>query len=185
MLIKCSTFLYLNAFEILPDLKNGGTCYDNGGTEEFSCTCVGTFVGNECQTDLCDGFDCQNGGTCVIGVRDGIRGPTCDCSSNFGGETCQFQVCGSDVFCYNGVCGGNDNEICQCRKENGKAKYHGESCDMPAACDGHPCQNGGICTGNTQSNNTQASFVIKYHLNTLVMSLLCRRFSFSDRIRNH
>ena len=46
--------LILNSFKILSDFKNGGTCFDNGGTQEFSCNCVGDWVGNECQTNVID-----------------------------------------------------------------------------------------------------------------------------------
>ena len=152
--------LSLNAFKILSDFKNNGTCFDNGGTEEFSCTCVEPYVGNECQTNLCDSIDCQKGSTCVIEIIDGIRTPTCDCLPNTGGETCQISSCGSDLLCYNGACGGTENDICQCNQENGEAKYHGESCDMPAACDGNPCQNGGTCSGKTQGDETQVCFVV-------------------------
>ena len=154
---------FFNALKTLPDLKNNGSCFDIGGTQEFSCTCVGI----ECQNNLCNGLDCQNGGNCVIKVINGIRTPTCDCPDNTGGETCQISTCGTDEsqrFCYYGACGGPDNEICICDQENGKAKYHGESCDMPAACDGNPCHNGGICTGKTQPDYTQACFVINYQI---------------------
>ena len=160
LLIKCWWFSSLNAFKILSGLKNGGTCFDDGGTQEFDCDCVGDWAGNECQTNLCDSIDCQNGGTCVIEIIDGIRTPTCDCPPKFGGKTCQIPVCGTDLLCHNGACGGTENAICQCNQENGEAKYHGESCDMPAACDGNPCQNGGTCSGKTQVNQTQVCFVV-------------------------
>ena len=41
------------------DCLNGGTCF-NG-----SCCCVTGFVGERCQTNLCDGNLCQNGATCM------------------------------------------------------------------------------------------------------------------------
>ena len=51
-------------------------------------------------------------------------------------------------------------EICQCSQENGIAKYHSESCEMPGsdACAGDPCQNGGLCTTIIQGE-TQACFI--------------------------
>ena len=113
----------------ISDFKNGGTCFDNGGTDEFSCICVGSFVGNECQTNLCDSLDCKNGGTCEIEIVDGQRKPKCDCPPKTGGESCHFSICGDHV-CYNGTCGGTENDICQCNQENGEA-YYGDSCDMP------------------------------------------------------
>ena len=155
-----SPTLIFNAFKILSDLNNGGTCFDNGGTQEFSCNCVGDWAGNECQTNLCASVDCQKGGSCVIEIIDGIRTPTCDCPPNTSGESCEISSCGSDLPCYNGACGGTENAICQCNQENGESKYHGESCDMPAACDGNPCQNGGTCSGITQGDETQVCFVV-------------------------
>ena len=110
--------------------------------------------------------DCKNGATCVIEVIDGVRTPRCDCPPNTGGETCQFLVCNIDepkLFCLNGACGGADNAICQCDQENGKAKFYGESCDMPVVCNGNPCQNGGKCTSNIQADDTQVCFVISHY----------------------
>ena len=83
-------------FKKLSDLKNGGSCFDNGGTDEFSCNCVDPFGGNECQTEICSGIDstvakdCRNGGTCVIEVIGGIRTPRCNCPPNTEGETCEI-----------------------------------------------------------------------------------------------
>ena len=77
-------------------MKNGGSCFDNGGTDEFSCNCVDPFGGNECQTEICSGIDstvakdCRNGGTCVIEVIGGIRTPRCNCPPNTEGETCEI-----------------------------------------------------------------------------------------------
>ena len=92
---------------------------------------------------------------------DGIRVPRCDCPPNTGGDTCQILSCGGRHLCYNGSCGGIDNAICQCYQEDGIAKYHGASCDMPAACQGNPCQNGGICTAKTQTGEIQVCFANK------------------------
>ena len=67
------------------------------------------------------------------------------------------------VPCYNhGTCNEASvwSETCQCSQENGIAKYHGESCEMPGsdACAGNPCQNGGLCTTIIQGE-TQACFI--------------------------
>ena len=110
----------------------------------------------------------------MIIVIDGVLTPICDCPDNTVGESCQITTCGigeTTILCYNGACGGTDNAICICDQENGKAKYHGESCDMPAACDGNPCQNGGICTGKTQPDDTQACFVINYIIRIILQFL--------------
>ena len=106
----------------------------------------------------------------MIKIIDGIRTPSCDCPPNFGGKTCRISICGSDVFCYNGACAG---PICQCNQSNGEAKYHGKSCDMPAACDGNPCQNGGTCISKTQGVETQVCFVINLELVTDVGDVMC------------
>ena len=57
---------------------------------------------------------------------------------------CDLLPC--NIPCYNdGIC---DGDTCQCRQENGIAKYRGESCEILGddACAGNPCQNGGMCT---------------------------------------
>ena len=129
---------FFNIFQILSDVKNGGTCFDNGGTDEFSCNCIDPFAGNECQTEICSSVEstvaknCRNGGNCVIEVVDGIRTPRCDCPPNTQGELCYI---------------------------------------LPAACDGNPCQNSGICTRKIQPDNTQVCYVINHYD-------FSRRFSF-------
>ena len=108
---------------------------------------------------MCEFIECQNGEICVIKVDDGISFSTCDCADNKTGEFCQLPSCGNDVPCYNnGTC---DGETCRCSQENGIPLYYGESCDMYPACDGNPCQNGGKCRVQAQTDNYQACFRIK------------------------
>ena len=38
--------------------------------------------------------------------------------------------------------------------------------DKLPACNGNPCQNGGMCIQKTHPDDTQACFVIKYNFNT-------------------
>ena len=160
--------LSIYELKILSDLKNGGTCFDSDGTDEFSCTCELPFVGAECQTDLCENTVCQNDGTCDVKLIDGVLTLTCECPDNYIGDVCEHFLCSNDVPCYNGnTC---DGQTCQCSQENGNAKYYGESCDMPAACEGNPCQNGGTCNSNTQADGSQVCFVIKYHFYTSIKS---------------
>ena len=173
--------------------KNGGTCFDNEGTAEFSCTCTIQFDGERCEDDLCKFYPCQNNGTCFVDLINGEKTPVCDCPRNTVGPNCNLLFCDSDdviIPCYNrGTCKlnstvyedyldlvGNDlvdnleyylentglgkSESCQCSQENGIDKYYGVSCDMPAACDGSPCQNGGSCTKIIQGE-TQACFIKK------------------------
>ena len=138
-------------------IKNNQSCFDDGG--KFQCVCDFPFAGDRCERDLCEGFDCKNGGTCVK-VSGNSFAAECECPENTTGDKCELLSCGSDIPCYNGgTCNG---EICQCSQENGTPKYHGQSCDMPAACDGNPCQNDGSCIGKTQINNTQDCFKVNF-----------------------
>ena len=137
--------------------KNAGLCFDDDGTSKFSCNCTPQYLGERCEVDRCSFYECQNNGTCFIDVINGIPTPTCECPETHHGTICNLLAC--DVPCYNdGIC---DGEICHCSQENGIAKYYGESCGMPAACDGYPCQNGGMCKSFIQaSNKTQDYFII-------------------------
>ena len=83
--------------------------------------------------------------------------PECETGLVKVGNYC-VELC--DIACYNrGTCIG---ETCQCSQENGIAKYHGESCEMPGrdACGGSPCQNGGTCTSIIQGE-IQVCFITK------------------------
>ena len=85
-----------------------------------------------------------------------IPTPRCECLETHHGATCNLMTC--SVPCYNdGIC---DGDTCHCIQENGITKYHGESCDMPAACDGNPCKNGGTCM-TIIKDEFQACFLIK------------------------
>ena len=128
---------------------------------EFSCTCEFPFAGGRCEIDRCAIVgSCQNSATCVEDNASGI-GAKCQCPESTTGSSCQLLSCGNDIPCYSGTCNG---ETCQCNEENGIAKYHGVSCDMPAACDGNPCQNGGRCSANTLTDNTQACFKVNFDI---------------------
>ena len=152
--------------------KNGGTCFDNGGTTEFSCTCEFPYAGGRCETDRCANLGpCQNGGTCVEDKTSGI-GAKCDCPANFTGNFCEHGTCGNDIPCYNGgTCNG---ETCQCSEDNEVAKYHGLSCDMPAACIGNPCQNGGTCIPEIQTDNAQVCFKLFQNFVSILVPLKVR-----------
>ena len=60
------TWSYLDENKSLYDLKNGETCFDDDGTDNFSCDCIIPFGGERCEKlALCDGNLCNNGGTCT------------------------------------------------------------------------------------------------------------------------
>ena len=155
-------YLLLVPLQIISKKKNDGACFDGEvpGTKKFTCNCAFPFAGERCEINLCDGKECLNGGACVEDKSDGATRSKCDCPDGTTGDRCQTISCGKNIPCHNGgTCNG---EICQCSQENGIAKYHGQSCDMPAACDGNPCQNGGSCTGKIQINNTQDCFKVNF-----------------------
>ena len=138
------------------NLKNGGTCSDNEGKSKFICTCTPQFDGGRCEIDRCNFYECQNNGTCIVDAINNIPTPRCDCPETHHGATCHLERC--LIPCYNGgVC---DGETCQCSQENGIAKYYGVSCDMPIACNGNPCQNGGTCSINTEVDDDIQVYVI-------------------------
>ena len=64
-------------------------------------------------------------------------------------ETCEIRLCDTVIPPINDeVCNG---QICKCSQENGEN-----------ACNGNPCQNGGTCSRNTLTHNTQASFIMNF-----------------------
>ena len=71
-------------------------------------------------------------------------------------------------------------EGCQCSQENGLAKYHGESCEMPGSdeCAESPCQNGGSCT-TIIKGETQACFIKNIKTTTKIMLKLEKVFECS------
>jgi hypothetical protein len=64
--------------------SNNGTCLQSASG--FTCTCVGDFTGETCETRIndCQDVDC-NGGTCV----DGVRSFTCQCVGGLTGRFCE------------------------------------------------------------------------------------------------
>ena len=135
--------------------KNEGICSDNDETRSFNCTCTPRYFGERCDTDRCDFYECQNGGTCIVDLVNDIPTPRCECLETHHGAICHLKACSAP--CYNdNIC---DGDTCHCIQENGVAKYYGESCEMPGRdeCSGNPCQNGGTCSTTIQ-DEIQACF---------------------------
>ena len=64
--MKWSATLLVTWNKSLFDTKNGGTCFDDEGSEKFSCDCDIFFDGERCERlTACDGNPCHNGGTCT------------------------------------------------------------------------------------------------------------------------
>ncbi|XP_062597165.1 uncharacterized protein LOC134258633 [Saccostrea cucullata] len=60
---------------------------DQSRIRGYTCKCTIGFDGDNCQVDVCDNHDCQNG-TCVAD-HSKIRGYTCNCTIGFDGDNCQ------------------------------------------------------------------------------------------------
>ena len=64
--MKLSATLLISENKSLFDVKNGATCFDDEGTDKFSCDCDIPFDGERCDMlAACDGNLCHNGGTCT------------------------------------------------------------------------------------------------------------------------
>jgi hypothetical protein len=98
---------------------------------------------NLCKTfsNDCVGVVCQNGGTCV----DGVRSYTCSCQPGFTGRNCETNIneCLSSPCQNNGICSDRINGFsCTC-----PASYVGPICSVPYCQSNNPCRNGGTCYG--------------------------------------
>ena len=67
--------------------SNNGTCLQSASG--FTCTCVGDFTGETCETRIndCQDVDC-NDGTCV----DGVQSFSCQCEEGFTGQFCEEDI---------------------------------------------------------------------------------------------
>ena len=90
--------------------KNGGLCSDDEGTGKFTCTCTPQYLGERCEVDRCEFYQCQNNGTCIVTLINDIPTPGCECYGNYGGTICNLDLC-LDIECGNGTCIGG---TCQC-----------------------------------------------------------------------
>ena len=106
--------------------KNGGICSDDEGTSRFSCNCKPQYLGDQCEVDRCDFYQCQNNGTCIVALINDIPTPECECQGNYGGATCNLDLC-SGIECANGTC---IRGTCQC---NNNYVNIGNSCEPTCA----------------------------------------------------
>ena len=122
---------------ILIKQKNEGMCSDDEGSSKFSCDCKPQYLGERCEDDRCDIYQCQNNGTCIVTIINDNPTPECECPSNYGGATCNLDLC-SDIDCGNGTCiGGN----CQCDED-----YVNDGNVCVDICEVINCGTGGYCT---------------------------------------
>ena len=122
---------------LYPKKKNGGKCFDNGGTDRFSCTCTPQYLGERCEIDRCDFYQCQNNGNCIVTLINDIPTPKCECPGNYGGPTCNLDLC-SDIECGKGTCIGG---VCQCDQD-----YVNNGNVCVDICESINCGTGGYCT---------------------------------------
>ena len=101
-------------------------CFDDEGSSKFSCDCKPQYLGERCETDRCDFYQCQNNGTCIVTLINNIPTPECECQGNYGGATCNLDLC-SGVECDNGTC---IRGTCQC---NNNYVNIGNSCEPTCA----------------------------------------------------
>jgi len=101
-------------------------CFDDEGSSKFSCDCKPRYLGERCENDRCDFYQCQNNGTCIVALINDIPTPECECQGNYGGATCNLDLC-SGIECDNGTC---IRGLCQC--SNNYVNI-GNSCEQTCA----------------------------------------------------
>ena len=111
-------------------------CSDDEGSSKFKCTCKPQYLGDQCEVDRCEFYECQNNGTCIVALINGIPTPECECSGNYGGATCNLELC-TDIECGKGTCIGG---ICQCDED-----YINDGNVCVDICERINCGTGGYC----------------------------------------
>jgi len=166
---------------------NGGLCntYQENSTSIQNCTCMENYSGDRCeQVDGCDTYGCQNGALCsrndthnICHCNDGYSGEKCEitpcdsnpcqnggvcspdhdtyscaCPAGYSGATCSTEKC--DPGCVAGTCELNtttSNFYCDCPDN-----MSGSRCEVNP-CAPNPCQNGGLCSFETNSTHANCS----------------------------
>ncbi|XP_033098103.1 uncharacterized protein LOC117102007 [Anneissia japonica] len=103
---------------------NGGNCSINSLLER-TCSCLGYFTGERCDSVACPTNYCQNRGNCSITLENPV--PVCRCPEYFNGERCDSVFCPAN-YCQNGgtcfITLENTVPICSCRVD-----YTGNQCE--------------------------------------------------------
>lgn len=137
---------------------------------EFHCACQPGWTGEKCDErfDSCsETSPCDNGGVCVLGLRDEFNNEQyfCDCTNaldedgnKFVGKWCEHQAVtycdGQGSFCVHGECNpaylsDEDPRMCLCNEGHGGPHCEFEKGDVPK-CD-LDCQNGHCVMGETSN----------------------------------
>ncbi|CAL8110243.1 unnamed protein product [Orchesella dallaii] len=160
---------------------NGGICLVNHSDPNQSptkdCTCPDEYIGQHCEivnpcyvespttTDLVP-RECNNRGQCKITVNGTDFSYKCDCRYGYWSKDCNYtNLCEIDETgvmrppdepCNGGVCvnssteiNGKANDTFTCSCPNDKV---GQLCQFPNPCMISPCQNGGNCIINNDTD---------------------------------
>ncbi|KAK6998227.1 delta-like protein D [Biomphalaria glabrata] len=122
--------------------RNNGIC-TNTGQGSYTCNCVGSYTGDNCERELddCKSKPCMNNGVC----KDIGNGFQCQCPQGFYGRQCEREAmsCKASPCLYGGTCIEKDETYyCVC-----PAGLTGRNCEQDInECLSSPCQNDGRCS---------------------------------------
>ncbi len=104
----------------------------------LAMTCSSELSWGECISNPCEGINCSDHGTCVVG--------TCSCEADWSGSDCSIpaDLC-VEVTCDSGY---------ECRPSDGQCVLIGDKCDPD------PCNpNGGVCDSSDGSCNCSTGYI--------------------------